>query len=210
MNKVDIYLIRHGETVSRENLPYPEASAVALSPLGKHQAKVVGRRIKHLLPATVVSSPFPRAFDTARFALPKASIETDERLSEYTPTTSHTGQEFKEWKKKVMDDFVFIPPSGESMEMAGMRVRNVLADAISKGEGTVIIFGHALSFGAFLKREFQLNHFPVLEECSITHLTYNTETKEFSIKKLNSRTWDVRIFFDRLWRKFRVVHQRLF
>ncbi len=205
MSSVHIYLIRHGETLSRDRLAYPDASEVCLSKFGKFQARSVGKRLKRLLPARVLASPFPRAYDTAQIALPNARIVTDERLSEYAPTKTATGSEYKEWKKKVMDNFVFIPPSGESMEMAWMRGRNVLVEAGRGNDNTILVFGHALSFGAFLKREFGMNHFPVLEECSITHIIYDSVENTFELKKLNSRTWNIHIFCARLWRKMKMM-----
>jgi broad specificity phosphatase PhoE len=74
----EIWLVRHGDCYEgMADEPDPP-----LSPMGRHQAEKLARRVKALKPAAVYASPSRRALETAQLIGPE--VRTDERLVEMT------------------------------------------------------------------------------------------------------------------------------
>jgi broad specificity phosphatase PhoE len=191
----DIFLVRHAETNSRNGLLYPEASEVPLSLLGRLHARSLRKYLaRHSKDVTkLVVSPYPRAIETATHAFPNVSFITDRRLVEYAAIKTVAGAEYKAWKKETIADFNLVPPSGESMHMAACRVRDALLSHSTDTMRQMVVIGHALSLGAFLKEEFDLKDFPHLAEASITHLKY--DASQFVLLQMNKTTVSIPYLF---------------
>jgi 2,3-bisphosphoglycerate-dependent phosphoglycerate mutase len=106
------------------------------------------------VPDTVFSSPYIRAYDTARIAVETAaadvSISTDERLRErdlglFDGLTAQGIREHypEEMARRAwLGKFYYRPPYGESWADVALRVRAFLADARSWEGERITIFSH--------------------------------------------------------------------
>lgn len=63
-NEKIVYFVRHGQSVDNA-LPVFQSSSSPLSTKGQFQAQQIANRIKHLSFDALVSSPLPRAYETA-------------------------------------------------------------------------------------------------------------------------------------------------
>jgi broad specificity phosphatase PhoE len=90
---VDIYLIRHGETVGNLSKVHQDAST-ELSELGKKQAEQLGKRLKSAKIDQIYASPMVRAQQTARIIAEQAKLEfsTLDDLREHQGPTMFAGR----------------------------------------------------------------------------------------------------------------------
>ncbi|MEU5693375.1 histidine phosphatase family protein [Actinosynnema sp. NPDC020468] len=171
-----IGLIRHGEStgnVAREvaesggheliDIAWRDAD-VPLSDTGREQAAALGRwfaeQPRAQWPDVVVSSPYRRAVDTARLALPDHPLTVvDERLRDrelgvLDLLTSHgVTARFPDEvvRKRRLGKFYYRPPGGESWADVTLRLRALLTDLDRAHPGRrVLLFGHEVT--AFLLR----------------------------------------------------------
>ena len=166
-----LILVRHGqsegnvaaESALRERLERIDVPArdpdVALSDLGRDQARAVGRWISRLpeeeRPGIVWTSPYRRARESAEIALSVAETELDLRVDErlrdrdmgITDMLTAAGirakypeeAERREWIGK----FYYRPPGGESWADVAQRVRAVLTDIGStESHDSVLVTAH--------------------------------------------------------------------
>ncbi|WP_216658914.1 histidine phosphatase family protein [Nocardioides sp. zg-1230] len=165
----ELVLVRHGESAGNiadteardadaERLELSARDAdVELSDNGAQQARTLGTLIGGLpddeRPDLVVSSPYRRAFDTARTALADLDIELlmDERLRERDlglldgltgkGIRSRHPEEAK--RRSHVGKFYYQPPSGESWADVVLRARSLLADLREGYDGKrVWLFTH--------------------------------------------------------------------
>jgi probable phosphoglycerate mutase len=129
----EIWLVRHGDS-------YQDMTDVAdppLSALGRTQAEHLAKRVRARKPATVYSSPYRRALETAR--LMSDDVHIDARLIEMDMVLRDDGElEFKELPASVIErmsaainDIVTAHP--------GERVI-----AVSHGAAMIVFLTHAL------------------------------------------------------------------
>jgi 2,3-bisphosphoglycerate-dependent phosphoglycerate mutase len=120
----------------------PEAEAdVPLSPRGREQATALGRRLaRSERPTVVLSSPYVRAAETARIALPGHPVVFDERLRD-----RDMGRFCRLTPRAVAargaraGDLHYRPPGGESWADVALRLGAVLAEHPG---GRVLVFAH--------------------------------------------------------------------
>lgn len=150
-----IVLVRHGEAFV--NLPHDGPVVLdteGLTPLGRAQAQALHDRLAHhqeLAPDALVSSTFPRAWQTAQIVAPAFGIEVqaDPELQEWRigeDTSDLTGAEIDAaWNRVAAGHGLFerVTPETESYADFALRVGNAL-DALARRERgrTVVVFTH--------------------------------------------------------------------
>ena len=153
---MEIYLIRHTETVAPKGICYGQADVDIKEPYLE-----IFQEIKAQLPtdAIVHSSPVRRRKDMAEFF--SDTIIFDKRLMEMNfgnwelqPWNDIPVEEIKPW----MDNFVTIRvPNGESFEDLHERVGEFYSELLQKKEAKVIIICHAGSIRSILSRYHKTN-----------------------------------------------------
>jgi probable phosphoglycerate mutase len=145
-----VTLVRHGQTASSARLAYSGRSDIALTDLGREQARQAAARLAGAGVDVVVTSPLIRARDTAR-AIADASgapLSVDERLVEvdYGPfegldragARARIGAPFEAWRA---DPFGSPVPGMEPLADALDRARAATAEALAAHAHPVIV-GH--------------------------------------------------------------------
>lgn len=148
---MEVYLIRHTETVCEKGICYGQADVIIQEPF-EH----LFREIKDQLPSEemkVISSPLKRCTVLADF-ISNGKKEEDNRLMEM-----HFGTwELKNWNdipqeelNPWMEDFVsFQVPNGESFEILYERVLSFIEDLKKQQHKKVVIVTHAGVIRSFL------------------------------------------------------------
>ena len=131
----EIWLVRHADCY-REMI---EVDDPPLSALGRDQARRLARRIKHIEPAAVYSSPYRRAMETAQAITD--DVRVDNRLVEMPLDISEDGTlEFR-----------------ETPESAVTRMRAVVDEIVAAHEGKrVVVVSHGASIIACLTDAMRL------------------------------------------------------
>ena len=94
----EIWLVRHGDCYEGMS----DGSDPPLSVLGRKQAGLLAKRVARLKPAAIYSSPYRRAFETARTI--SEDVHVDERLIEMDMDLGDEGElDFKEAPASVID-----------------------------------------------------------------------------------------------------------
>jgi len=120
----EILLVRHADCYR----DMAQAEDPPLSALGREQAQRLARRMRHVKPDAVYSSPYRRAIETARAI--GDDVRVDERLVEMPLVITEDGTlEFQ-----------------ETAESAVKRIRGVIDDVVGEHEGKrVVLVSHAAS-----------------------------------------------------------------
>lgn len=151
-------MVRHGESTGNVAMrraiahglraaEIPEAEAdVPLSAAGRRQAAALGRRLAGAGRSTaVLSSPYVRAAETARLALPGRPVIFDERLRDREMGRFYrlTPRGIAARRPGALDDFHFRPAGGESLADVARRLRAALDDLERHHPGgRVLVFAH--------------------------------------------------------------------
>ena len=144
------YLVRHGQTASSMRKAYSGRSDIALTGLGRKQARAAAAQLAELGVDAIYSSPLSRARDTAQAIadMTGAPLSVDERLTEVdyhafegldrAGARARFGQAFEDWRADPFGSPVDgMEPLGEALE----RARAATAEALEAGERPVIV-GH--------------------------------------------------------------------
>jgi broad specificity phosphatase PhoE len=166
-----LWLVRHGQSEGNvaDQLAISRGSPtididvrdpdVPLSEVGRRQAVAIGRRLAaeppERRPTHVVSSPFERAYATARIALAEAElelpIERDERVRERDLglfdglTAIGIRERYPEEaaRRAKLGKFYYRPPHGESWADVASRVRGWLAELRNTSQPVrAVVFSH--------------------------------------------------------------------
>lgn len=152
---LELWLVRHGETLWNEEGRVQGQSDPPLSALGRVQAEKLASRLAYTPFSAVYSSDLERTVETARLALPDACVNTDVRLREL-----HFGAwEGRLWQEVSVDDpdaltvwyldpYKNVPTGGESYAALSERVRAWLTRLPRTGR--VIAFTHGGPIRAIL------------------------------------------------------------
>lgn len=160
---IELLLVRHGESegnvaasaarvAGAEVIEVPARDPdVRLSPTGREQAAALGRALAAVepdrLPTLIFSSPYARARETADIAVQTAALEvpvlSDERLRDRelgildTLTQLGVQRRFPEEaeRRRWLGKFYHRPPGGESWADVALRIRSVLGELNTLGEG---------------------------------------------------------------------------
>lgn len=146
-----IFLVRHAESTWNTQKKIQGQKDPPLSPYGKREAKLVGKRFKELSFNGVCSSPLKRAIETARTIVGKrVDISIDEDLREIClgkwegktlpQIRKQYGDKFDRWA--VRPDRIPVP-GGEDFKAFVRRVKKAIRKIErSSPDGNVLIVGH--------------------------------------------------------------------
>jgi probable phosphoglycerate mutase len=138
----DLWLLRHGETAWSILGRHTGRTDVELTPLGRQQAALLGRRLGARPFALVLTSPLIRAHETCRLAGygEVALLEPDLQEWDYGAYEGRTTAEIRAerpgwtlWDRGV--------PGGETIDEVAARADRVIARAAAAG-GDVALFAH--------------------------------------------------------------------
>lgn len=140
---VTIIFESHSTTFDNEQHLSSGWNDIALSPLGKEQAKDLGARRGQEDFDAIFCSDLQRAFKTAEIAFGNTfPIIKDQRLREcdYGELTQHPSSEVDPEKlNRIKNPF----PNGESYEQTSERMKSFLQDLLQKYDGKrVMVIGH--------------------------------------------------------------------
>lgn len=150
-----IYLLRHGQTEFNTEGRYQGQMDSPLTDLGRWQARACGALLAaHVGPASIWTSPLPRAEATARLMaqiLPGVEVRLDPRLREVSfgvwegLTRAEIGAGWPNIRKQYpRHQWKLHAPEGEAIEAVLSRLQEVLRDAAAQPE-QVILIGHGIS-----------------------------------------------------------------
>lgn len=148
---MEVYLIRHTETVSEKGICYGQADVALLAPF-EEQFRSIKQELGNE-EMVFYSSPLQRCLQLAQY-LSKQAIEIDKRLMEM-----HFGNwELQPWdiipKEELnpwMEDFVSVQvPNGESFEILYERVLSFIEELKQQSHEKAAIITHAGVIRSFL------------------------------------------------------------
>lgn len=147
-NKVELWLVRHGETEWSLSGAHTSTTDIPLTEHGRKRAEELRDYLQGVSFAAVLSSPLQRAMETARIAGMGEQIQTEPNLVEWNYGESE-GKTTKEMRAKYNDPewSVWTRPivGGEPVEQVGQRADKVIARALAAVPqgGKVALFAHA-------------------------------------------------------------------
>jgi len=138
-----IYLVRHGETEWSANGRHTGRTDIALTDVGREQAKDLGSRIGDHPFALVLTSPLSRAADTARISgFRDAERVEDLREWDYGAFEGRTTADIQ---AEIPDWSIWSGPwrAGETARQVGARADRVLARCLAPSvTGDTLLFAH--------------------------------------------------------------------
>lgn len=189
--KLNIYIIRHGQTDLNKKMALQGRSDNQLNDNGRAQAIEAGElfKAKGIVFDKVYTSPLGRAIETAKLVAGE-DVETlvDERLLEmdYGPFEGMTFDEGPEELKFFFKDFVHNPaPEGmEQLASVVGRLGEFLEDIKDKEKGNILLSTHAIAMkGAleYLTPEENTYWYKNIGNCAVYFTEY--ENGEFTVPK---------------------------
>ncbi len=189
-----IYLLRHGQRVSRDE-------DTLLSEIGVLQATLTARYLQDKKITTIHASPLTRTQQTAQIINEKLRLPiiTDERLLERMVFDEGKGDTFDEFLNMwnlTTSDRDFQPPYGDSAQVAGDRLKSVIDELAD--DGVHLVVSHGGVIGDFLRNLFPEEALPFrshpssdlkwveISECSITEV--QKEGGAYVLKRANDIT----------------------
>lgn len=142
MDRLELVLVRHGETEWSRTGRHTGRTDVPLTSTGRAEAEAVGAQLAGRHFVRVLTSPASRAVETSRLAGFGDEAEARPELAEwdYGDYEGRTTPEIRAerpgwwlWRDGV--------PGGETVDEVGARADRVLADLASVA-GAVLVFGH--------------------------------------------------------------------
>lgn len=157
---LQVYLVRHGETLWNAARRIQGQSDSALTENGEQQAHQVGERVKHLGITHVIASDLGRTRRTAEIIADACGCEVtlDPRLRELNMGVLEQRQldslsaEEEGWRKTLVDGTVNGRiPQGESMSEMAARMHQALNACLELPEGSrPLIVSHGMALGVLL------------------------------------------------------------
>jgi broad specificity phosphatase PhoE len=140
--RVELYLIRHGETEWSRARRHTGRTDLPLSPVGEAEARALGQHLRGLEVDRVLSSPLRRATATAALAGFGDRVELTDTLLEfdYGDDEGLTTAEIRA-ARPGWDLFRDGCPGGETVETAAARARKLL-DSLNPSDGRIMLFCH--------------------------------------------------------------------
>lgn len=152
---MELYLVRHGETIWNQEGRYYGHADVPLAENGRIQAEKLGRYLKTISFDKVYCSPLQRATDTA-VCLTDQPLILEENLKEqnfglfegktYQELQKEYGAELEQWNASFEE---YCLPQGESFRMVRHRV-DQFTETLWKEQGRILIVAHKGTFGHML------------------------------------------------------------
>jgi probable phosphoglycerate mutase len=181
-----VYLVRHGQSLSRTGLNHLQGQEVVLSSKGVMEAKNAVYLLENKNISSVLASPMARARQTAEIISERLglSITFDKRLAEHAPSRTLTGPAFKEAKARTRRDQNYVPENGESFNQSAERFISVLREVLANDVNCVVV-SHALVIQNALVKLFSLSEFPHLDTGSVTIISH--ENGMWKLVSINQR-----------------------
>ncbi|NIF22511.1 2,3-diphosphoglycerate-dependent phosphoglycerate mutase GpmB [Candidatus Pantoea multigeneris] len=183
---LQVYLVRHGETLWNAERRIQGQSDSALTAQGEQQARQVGQRVKTFGITHIISSDLGRTRATAEIIAAACGCEVryDKRLRELNMgvleerTLASLTEEEEGWRKALVDGTVDGRiPQGESMAEMATRMHEALNACLELPEGSrPLIVSHGMALGVLVgtilglpaNAERRLR----LRNCSISRVDY--------------------------------------
>lgn len=180
---MNFYLIRHGESESREGMNHEKASNVSLSEKGRKEVFLLSKKIKKIKPDKIFCSPIKRTKETADILFPDSEKIFEDRIKEQIISRDKVGKDFKNLKKQGRMDFDFSSEDGESFNQTAERFISFLNEKKKNSNENYFVISHALIMQASLTKMFNLEEIPNIETASISLITWDGSV--FKISYLN-------------------------
>ena len=137
---MEIYIVRHGETIWNKNRLLQGSTDIELSQKGIDLAKITGKKLKSIHFDKIYSSPLSRAYTTAELIRGNRDIEIikDDRLRELS-FGSNEGKNSLEMQADENNPFRFFfsqpelyvaPEDGETLEHICERAKSFLKEVV--------------------------------------------------------------------------------
>lgn len=142
----ELCLVRHGETEWSRTGRHTSVTDLPLTDTGERQARALGRLLRDVCPALVLTSPLARARRTAELAglADGCPVRTEPDLTEWAygdyegVTTPEIRRDRPDWTIWTGD-----PPGGETAEQVLARADRLLARIrVALADGPVVAVGH--------------------------------------------------------------------
>jgi broad specificity phosphatase PhoE len=179
--KLELWLIRHGETEWSRSGAHTGRTDLPLTDAGRERAAAIGRCLDGRRFALVLTSPLQRARETCRLAGygDDAVVEPDLREWDYGDyegrTTADIRKERPGWS--LWTDGV---PNGETIEQVASRADSVMERALRAG-GDVALFAHGHILRILAARWLELpptaGRLFALSTASLSTLGFERETR---------------------------------
>jgi broad specificity phosphatase PhoE len=194
---MNLYLIRHGESMHNAVGRIQGHSDVRLSGLGRRQGAAAGEVLAGLPIDALYASPLRRARETAEIIAERLKLPIcfDDRLKEVNVGIFQDQlrseldrlypEEFARWKS---EDFDYVLPGGESRRQLLERGREAIRSIVAAGHRNAAIVSHGRILMTVVK---DLLGLPLekppfsLQNGSITTLLYNESDKTFALVVLD-------------------------
>lgn len=140
--RVEVVLVRHGETDWSAHKRHTGRTDVPLTDKGRREAERLGRAIRGRTFALVLTSPLKRAADTCRLVGFGNQAQARDDLMEWD-YGDYEGRTTNDIRKNVSGWTIWTGtvPNGETLDQVGARADRVLAEVRSAG-GDVLVVGH--------------------------------------------------------------------
>jgi len=198
LKKMELILIRHGETIWNKEGRVQGLSDIELSDVGLNQARKLALSIQDLNIKAIYSSPVKRAYQTAQIIneIHNAPIFLEPGLVEMDQGDFEglTFQELKTCEKDFLQRWMKDPaavtmPNGESLAGLQKRAWSVVANIIDKTEDALIV-SHNFTIAAILCRiqNISLSQFRKVCVSTASKTVVSFQNGSASIDVLNDRT----------------------
>ena len=185
MPKLEIWLMRHGETAWSRTGQHTGGADIALTPEGEQQARALGAALKGQKFDRVFSSPLRRAQRTCELAgfAAEAVLTADLREWNYGRYEGLTSEDIQRERPgwSIWDEG---PAGGETIEEVAARAARVIEAVLEPGagrEGRVALFAHGhilrVLTATWLGLEPRGARYFALSTGSISVLGYERETR---------------------------------
>ncbi len=209
---MNIYLIRHADSVCGNNLSEKEKDEIGLSNFGIYQAKALAKGLKKNKLEVIYSSPIKRASETASIVAKYLNLEVifDDRLKEFCSDFEINDEiKQKELKIKSFNNKDLLMPSGESLNMAIDRlselVQKIYENSKNKNVGIVC---HRILIEGFLQRNFNIkkNGYNWLRNASVSVFKINN-SYDINLLYYNKTLKDVSLLLQIIKRKISYLYK---
>jgi len=191
---MQVYLLRHGETVGNVEGQYAGVTDTPLTEKGKSQAADAYLRFEHTKFDVVLSSPLSRALNTARVFSDQKIIELDGLMEmnfgkfeglTYQEIEKKFPEECKQWKETTKD-YEF--PGGESLRGFYNKVVQVYQDILKTYDvEKLLIVAHSGVIRSIIAHEISesFDHYwkYCIDNCKVAVIEYSDQYKY--LKALN-------------------------
>jgi probable phosphoglycerate mutase len=183
------HLVRHGETAWSLSGQHTGLTDLPLTPVGEHNASLIGKRLSALAHREVWTSPLQRARRTCELAGLLGSAQIDADLLEWN-YGAYEGLRSAEIRAQRPQWNIFRDgcPGGESPADISARAQRVV-ERLHAASGSVIIFssGHFLRVlaASWLGLEVTAGRFGILGTTSLSTLGYDHDLSEPVIRLWN-------------------------